>query len=303
MILENKKFSKKEGNFMLPNFMIVGAPKAGTTSLYHYLSRHPEIFMSNPKELNFFSNQEIKEQELYYDNFVINSLERYKDIFAGSIGKKAIGEASVSYLFYPKTPQKIKEVIPDAKIIILLREPISRAYSHYLMDYRLGYVNFSFDDVVFKRKEDKNIDLFYQQYISLGLYYEQVKRYVDTFGKDRVKIYFQDDFKNDPVCILLDIYNFLGVDPRFCYEIEKEHNVFFMPKNKIVDFLYKSSLRSLIASLLPRSIKEKIIEIAFEQKQKPKMNKQTKEYLYDIYRDDIANLEKLIGVDLNSWKL
>ncbi|MEJ2526794.1 MAG: sulfotransferase [Sulfurovaceae bacterium] len=280
MILENKKFSKKEGNFMLPNFMIVGAPKAGTTSLYHYLSRHPEIFMSNPKELNFFSNQEIKEQELYYDNFVINSLERYKDIFAGSIGKKAIGEASVSYLFYPKTPQKIKEVIPDAKIIILLREPISRAYSHYLMDYRLGYVNFSFDDVVFKRKEDKNIDLFYQQYISLGLYYEQVKRYVDTFGKDRVKIYFQDDFKNDPVCIL-----------------------FFMPKNKIVDFLYKSSLRSLIASLLPRSIKEKIIEIAFEQKQKPKMNKQTKEYLYDIYRDDIANLEKLIGVDLNSWKL
>ncbi len=288
---------------MLPNFLIVGAPKAGTTSLHQYLSQHPEIFMSNPKELNFFSNQEIKEQELYYDNFRINSLERYKDIFAGSIGEKAIGEASVSYLFYPKTPKKIKEIIPDAKIIILLREPISRAYSHYLMDYRLGYVNLSFDDVVFKRKKDKNIDLFYQQYIFLGLYYEQVKRYIDIFGKDSVRIYFQDDFKNDPAHILLDVYNFLGVDSGFCHEIEKEHNVFSMPKNKIIYLLYRSSLRSLIASLLPSNIKEKIIEITFEKKQKPKMSKQTKKYLYDIYRDDIVNLEKLIGVDLNSWKL
>lgn len=288
---------------MLPNFMIVGAPKAGTTSLCYYLAQHPEVFMSNPKEVNFFSYEELRRQNLYYNDFKIENLNEYKKLFSQAKGKKAIGEASVSYLFYPKTPQKIKEVISDAKIIILLREPISRAYSHYLMDYRLGYVNFSFDDVVFKRKEDKNIDLFYQQYISLGLYYKQVKRYVDTFGKDRVKIYFQDDFKNDPMHILLDVYNFLGVDSRFFYKIEKEHNVFFMPKNKIVDLLYRSSLRSLIASLLPRSIKEKIIEIAFEKKQKPKISKQTKKYLYDIYRDDIANLEKLIGVDLNSWKL
>lgn len=288
---------------MLPNFMIVGAPKAGTTSLCYYLAQHPEVFMSDPKEVNFFSCEEMNEQGLYYDDLKVKDLEKYKNLFTNLKGKKAIGEASVSYLFYPKTPKKIKEIIPDVKIIILLREPVSRAYSHYLMDYRLGYVNFSFDDVVFKRKEDKNIDLFYQQYISLGLYGEQVKRYIDIFGKDRVKIYLQDDLKNNPSNIILDIYDFLGVDSNYQPEVSKRYNVFSMPRNKIVCKIYKSSLRPLISSVLPQRMKEKIIDILFIKKQRPQMSDETRRYLHGIYRDDIANLEKLIGIDLNSWKL
>lgn len=287
---------------MLPNFMIVGAPKAGTTSLYHYLSQHPEVFMSSPKEVNFFSYEELVQQNLYYNDFKVDNLDKYKDLFVQSKGKKAIGEASVSYLFYPKTPQKIKETIPDVKIIILLREPISRAYSHYLMDYKLGYVNLSFEDVIFKKKEDNNTNLFYQQYISLGLYYEQVKRYIDIFGKDKIRIYFQDDFKNDPSSIIADICDFLGVDSNYRPEISKEHNVFFMSRSKIVSKVYKSSFRPLISSVLPQRIKEKIIDILFVKKQRPTMSNETRKYLQGIYRDDVINLERLIEVDLSSWR-
>ncbi len=300
MILENNKFPKKEEGFMLPNFMIVGAPKAGTTSLYHYLSQHPEVFMSNPKELNFFSYEEILEQGLYYDDFKIDNLDKYKDLFVQAKGKKAIGEASVSYLFYPKTPRKIKEIIPNAKIIILLREPTSRAFSHYLMDFKLGLVDVTFDDIVYKREKDTKLDLFYQQYISLGFYYEQVKRYIDIFGKEQVKIYLQDNLEDDSVDVATGVYDFLAVDSSFQPKTNQKHNVFFAPKSKIVGKIYKSSFRSLISSVLPQRIKEKIIDILFEKKQKPKMSERTKKYLYDIYRDDIINLEKFIGVDLNS---
>jgi hypothetical protein len=287
---------------MLPNFMIVGAPKAGTTSLYHYLSQHPEVFMSSPKEVNFFSYEELVQQNLYYDDFKVDNVDKYKKLFTHTKGEKAVGEASVSYLFYPKTPQKIKETIPDVKIIILLREPTSRAYSHYLMDYKLGLVDVAFEDIVYELEENTKSNLFYQQYISLGLYYEQVKRYIDIFGKDKIRIYFQDDFKNDPSSIIADICDFLGVDSNYRPKISKEYNVFSMPKSKIVDKVYKSSFRPLISSVLPQRIKEKIIDILFVKKQRPKMSNETRKYLQGIYRDDIINLERLIEVDLSSWK-
>ena len=148
---------------MLPNFIIVGAPKAGTTSLYHYLSEHPQVFMSDPKEVNFFSKEEIEAQGLYYQDFKAKDLNSYEKLFNEGIGKKAVGEGSVSYLFYPDTPAKIKASIPEVKIIILLRNPVERGYSHYLMDYRMGLTDLSYEEIVYKTSSHKNLNLYYQQ--------------------------------------------------------------------------------------------------------------------------------------------
>ena len=166
---------------MLPNFIIVGAPKAGTTSIYRYLSKHPEVFMSSPKEINYFSIDQIESQNLYYNYFKVKSLIEYEKLFDGVTNETAIGEGSVSYLFYKETPAKIKNIIPDVKIIILLREPISRAFSHYLMDNKLGLVNDSFENIIFKTSISDKQNLYYQQYVELGLYYKQIKRYFDIF--------------------------------------------------------------------------------------------------------------------------
>lgn len=195
-----------------PNFFIVGTPKAGTTSLYHYLDEHPEIYMSPIKETNYFSYAEIREQGLYYNEEHVLTADQYADQFAGVTNEKAVGEASVSYLFYPSVPLKIKEFNPEAKIIVVLRNPVDRGFSHYLMDKRLGFVNLSLQDVI--SGKEKDVELFYQQYITIGCYYEQLKRYFDVFDRSQVKVLFYEDVIRNIDGVVKDIYNFLGVDDK-----------------------------------------------------------------------------------------
>ncbi len=287
---------------MLPNFLIVGAPKAGTTSLYHYLSEHPEVFMSEPKEVNFFSAEEIEKQGLYYKDFKASSLEEYKKLFKKVKDEKAIGEGSVSYLFYPQTPIKIKREIPDVKIIILLRNPVERAYSHYLMDFRMGLVTLSFEDIIYKNANHKNLHLYYQQYIELGFYYDQVKRYLNIFGREKVKVYLQEDLRKIPDTVICDLYDFLGINKTFRPDTNQVHNSFSMPKNKLIHKLYAfNSLRILLKDIFPSFVKEKIKTVFFERKNKPKLKEESKKYLQELYHKDIEKLETLIEKNLSSW--
>ncbi len=296
-------YSLKKGFvLMLPNFIIVGAPKAGTTSLYHYLSEHPQVFMSEPKEVNFFSKEEIIEQGLYYQDFKAKDLEGYKKLFDKATDRMAVGEGSVSYLFYSDTPNKIKETIPDVKIIILLRDPVSRGFSHYLMDYRMGLVDLPYEEIVYKKSQHKYQDLYYQQYVELGLYYEQVKRYIDIFGENQIKIYLQEDLRNDPNSVIADLYEYLEIDKSFIPNTDKEHNTFSMPKNGLIQKLYGSHvIRATLSKLFPNTLKEYVLSTFFEQDKKPELSSKTRDYLLKLYRPDIEKLEKLIDRDLSDW--
>ena len=287
---------------MLPNFIIVGAPKSGTTSLYHYLSEHPQVFMSEPKEVNYFSREEIEAQGLYYSDFKVKDFDSYKMLFSKGTDKKAVGEGSVSYLFYPETAKKIKAVLPNIKIIILLRNPLERGYSHYLMDFRLGLVDLTYDEIVFKTVKHKNLDLYYQQYVELGLYYQQVARYVDFFGSKQVKIYLQEDLRNNPESIIEDLYDYLEVDKSFTPNIDQEYNSFSMPKNGLIQKIYGSYIvRATLSKLVPNSMKELLLNTFFERTKKPKLSIKTEELLLALYKIDIENLEKLINLDLSNW--
>ena len=287
---------------MLPDFIIVGAPKAGTTSLYHYLMSHPQVFMSEPKEVNFFSSGEISNQGLYYNDYLVKNLADYENLFASATSEQAIGEGSVSYLFYPQTPAKIKSVIPNVKIIILLRNPVERGFSHYLMDYRLGFVGSPYDEIVYQTGSHENIHLYYQQYVELGLYYEQVKRYLELFGKAQVRIYLQEDLRTSTDKVIQDLYEFLGVDVSFSPHTEREHNVFSMPKNRAIQKLYSNQVvRSIVSMLFSDTLKEQIINLLFETKNKPVLNKKVSDYLHQIYSSDIEKLENLICKDLSNW--
>jgi len=288
---------------MLPNFIIVGAPKAGTTSLYHYLSEHPEVFMSEPKEMNFFSREEIEDQGLYYADFKAKDMQSYERLFDGVKEEKAVGEGSVSYLFYPNTPQKIKDVLPDVKIIILLRDPVERAFSHYLMDYRMGLVDLSFEDIVYQQSRHAQSHLFYQQFVELGMYYEQVKRYIDLFGQGQVKIYLQEDLRQNTEGVVQGLYQFLNIDATFLPNLERSHNAFSMPKRKLIHKLYAFPLlRSIALFLFRDKLKETVKNIFFERKRKPTLSQKTKAYLYDMYAKDIQKLEILIQRDLTAWR-
>jgi len=288
---------------MLPNFIIVGAPKAGTTSLYHYLSEHPEVFMSEPKEVNFFSREEIEAQGLYYADFKAKDMDAYQRLFDGVKNQHAVGEGSVSYLYYLRTAEKIKSALPDVKIIILLREPVARAFSHYLMDLSLGLVDMSFEDIVSRKSTDKHAVLFYQQYVELGLYYEQVKRYLDMFGKEQVKIYLQEDLRYHSDDVILDLYDFLGVDKAYKPDTERQHNTFSMPKKNMIGNLYTSDfMRALVRNIVPEKLKNIMKGFVFDNKPKPVLSLESKGQLQKLYAKDMAKLEGLIARDLSAWK-
>tara|TARA_B100001142_G_scaffold327124_1_gene384046 strand:- start:552 stop:1421 length:870 start_codon:yes stop_codon:yes gene_type:complete len=287
---------------MKVDFFIVGAPKAGTTSLYHYLDKHPEINMSSEKEPNYFSNDELEEQGMYYGKPRINKIEMYHSLFAKHRQFKLRGEGSVSYLFYKNVPAKIKEYNPKAKIIIMLRNPVDRAFSHYLMDRRLGLVHDSFEDVINKKSVHKDAKLFYQQYIQVGEYANQVKRYLEHFDRNDILFVNYDELKEDVTVVIQNTYSFLGLDMSYRANLEKKHNTYTMPKNNIIRFIYSFvSLRKTLSSLLPKSLIRVIRLVLFRADKKPKLLKETREKLKLLFKQDINELSKILDKDLSSW--
>lgn len=287
---------------MKPNFFIVGAPKAGTTSLYYYLEEHPDIYMSPIKETNFFSYDEIKQQQLFYNEEFITTEQQYLDLFRDATTEKAIGEASVSYLFYHGVPEKIHAYNPLAKIIIALRNPIDRGFSHYLMDKRLGLVKASFNDVVYKKGLHKAALLYFQQYVSLGLYYEQVKRYIEVFGREQVKILYFDDIVNNLPAIIKELYAFLEVNDNYVPDTEKVHNSFENPNNGFIHLLYtQKKMRQFIKNAMPAKFQHKLKTAFFSKDDRPVIEPGLKKDLVSLYEEDIYKTSSLLDKDLSGW--
>jgi hypothetical protein len=283
-----------------PNFFIVGAPKCGTTALYKYLESHPQVFLSDPKEVNFFSKKELEEQSLYYQDFKPKSENEYLNLFKNvDTQHEIIGEASVSYLYYPEVAGRIHSFNPDSKIVILLRDPVARAWSHYLMDKRLGLVKKELMEIF---KSGEAIDkLNFQQYFLLGNYATQVEKYLDLFGKKNVKIFFTEELKSNRNNTIQKLYRFLGIQ-NFELTEDIKHNAYKEPKGFFLKKLYSMSfIRKNIKKVIPQSILKRGIEFFFNSTP-PTLNNPDKILLKKYYYDDICELEKLLTKDLTEWK-
>ena len=283
------------------DFFIVGAPKAGTTSLYHYLNEHPEIEMSSQKEPDFFSDEALQNQKLYYGKNRINTIEKYH-----SLSKREDnilkGDASVSYLFYKDVPHKIIEYNPNAKIIIMLRNPIDRAFSHYLMDYRLGLISASFDSIIYKQSKVKNAHLFYQQYIQVSEYSNQIKRYLEVFSRKNIYFIDYDDFKNETSDIIKNIFLFLDLNSNFQPNLRKKYNTYTENKNMIIRYTYSFlPLRKLLSNILPKKLIEKIISFIFISNKKPKLSEKNIYFLKKYFENDVSELSILLNKDFTKW--
>ena len=286
---------------MKVDFFIVGAPKAGTTSLYHYLNEHLEIEMSSQKEPDYFSDEALKRQGMYYGKNRIDTLEKYHGLFTNK-DVKLRGEASVSYLFYDDVPQKIKEYNSKAKIIIMLRNPIDRAFSHYLMDYRLGLVSDSFESIIKKKSKHKNANLFYQQYIDVSEYARQVSGYLDVFDKENILFIDYEDFKNDVSAVVNDAYIFLGVNDDFQPNLKKKHNTYNMPKNSIIRFIYSFvSFRKFLTNIVPKYIVEWTRNLLFKSNKKPILSNDTRKFLASYFKDDVDDLSAMLNKSYSKW--
>lgn len=312
---------------ILPTFIVVGANKGGTTSIYHYLKQHKEVYLSPIKEPHFFSKdidtnlfkkefahnklQDIDKylsgdmKEEYHAAF-IRDVEQYKKLFSKVQDQKAIGELSTSYLYSEVASKEIKNLIPDCKIIICLRNPFERAYSHYRMNLWTGNSNqFDFynalvDDYNHTPKVWGNAHL----YTEIGLYYEQVRRYLDLFGKENVKIIFTEDMKKNATRVVKELYEFIGVDSTFIPDTSTRYNEVFTPKYKnITWFLNKSGIRPLMKRLSPQFLKNIFVKVFYKGKgEKGEIPENAKQFMKEKFAEDISKLSNLLNKDLSNWK-
>ena len=206
----------------LPDFVIIGAQKSGTTSLYDFVVRHPEIASATIKELRYFSHLH-KFGELWYrSNFPIN-LSRYNYFFQTS--KRFTGEASPHYLFWQIVPNRMKEILPDVKLIVILRNPVDRAYSHYHMALRIYNESLSFEKAI-ELEEERCARIkqllsndpyiipkyyFTHTYLANGVYVDQLENWFRYYDRERFLILTTEDFRENPQQTLDQIFNFLGV--------------------------------------------------------------------------------------------
>ena len=286
---------------MQVNFFIVGAPKSGTTSLYNYLNQHHSISMSSIKEPNYFSSSEIIEQKLYYKTKPVSDLKKYHELFDFNNDSCLYGEASVSYLYYSDVASKICYYNEKAKIIVILRDPVERAISHYNMDKRLGFVKENLSSIL-DNASLKNHILYYQQYIQLGFYYSQVKKYIDVFGKENVCVMLYDDLKKDNVKFTNEILDFLQLDADTNIDYETPYNSNKVSENKLINYLYSISfIRRLVVSMFPNSILKKINKSLFSIKE-TNISQELEMKLFELFKEDILLLEQMLNIDLNSWK-
>jgi hypothetical protein len=303
----------------MPNFLIVGAAKSGTTALYEYLKQHPQVFMSFNKEPHFFAFEGKRpdfqgpgDQELY-DDIGVSDIEVYRALFRGVAKETAIGEASVYYLYLPRARERIQHYVPDVKIIAILRDPAERAYSNFLHMIRDRKEPLSDFARALQAEEDRIQNNWgpLWHYRQVGFYYEQLKRYYEVFDREQIRVYLYEDLNDNPTTTLKDAYTFLGVDNTFASDVSVRHNVSGVPKNNHWHALHKFLLephpvKAIFKPFLPvklrRALPHRLVNTLRNRNlDKPPFPVEVRRYLTEVYSDDILKLQELIQRDLSKW--
>ena len=270
-----------------PNFFIVGTSRAGTTSLYNYLSSINEIYLAPKGKIHYFFPQEFMKG---------NAKGEYLKIFEKIKNQKAIGEYA-GYLDSEESPNLIKSTISNPKIIICLRNPIERGFSHYLMSVREGSEKNDFSNSFekFMNPIDKN-SIFYKRYIELGLYYEKVKRFLDIFGKENVMIIIFEEFTQNPKKIFQELLDFLEIKSDIPSIVGTTYNAYGEPLGDIGTKMVKNKiLNNLAKKILSKNTRVKLLRILVNKKgKKPKLKINNRIFLEQFYYQDGISLQKLL---------
>jgi len=282
---------------VLPNFFLCGAPKAGTTSVYHYLDEHPNVFMSDPKETWFFKSGNV------------GNLEHYsRTYFEGYDGERAVGEGTTAYMGHPEVPARIAQHIPDAKLIFLLRNPVERVYSQYWFRLQRGKFRptTSFSEAI----REQNDNALGVGLIELGRYYRHLTHYEQHFDRSQMLVLLFRDLRENSKALMHDLYSFIGVDPSFTPgEMDKYNSTRYpksMPAYRAIDAVWQP-IRKAIPDALIRATKPlrsagKQLLYQQEAQEKPEMSFEDRQYLRALYREPNEKLADWLDRDLSHWQ-
>ncbi len=290
---------------MLPNFLCVGAQKAGTTTLHQILIQHPEIYLPEIKETHFF----------WQEKQFKKGIEFYKKIyFSNWRGEKAVGEIDPDYMFLEFIPKRILDILgKEVKIIFILRDPVDRAYSQYLMNVRRQFEDKTFEEAIFLENERIEKSFLFKKrygYIQRGLYSIQIKRFMKFFPRKNLKIIiFEPDFIDKREETIKSILSFLNVSKDIKLNIDIKSNQKSLIKynflNKLIfsdNFIKKVGKKVIPNFLLRRKIIKKLEEFNKKPFNPKPLSKTLKQRLFNKYfLKDTIELEKILERKLDIW--
>lgn len=301
----------------MPNFLIIGAMKSGTTSLYYYLKQHPQIYMSAVKEPNFFA---LEGEKLNFNgpegpglvnrwicDEATTTIEEYRSLFEGVSSETAIGEASPWYLYSPEAPSRIRRYIPEAKLIVVLRNPVDRAYSAFSQFVRDGREPLNDFTRALQAEEERirNNWKWIWHYKKMGFYYGQLKRYYGTFEQEQIRVYLYEELNNNPTGVLQDVFRYLGVDDTFTPDISRRLNVSGAPKSKVLFAIMEkpNPVRTFLRPFLPERLRRRISTTLqnINLIEPEPLRQEIRRELIEVYRPDVLKLQHLIKRDLSGW--
>jgi len=258
----DKSIHEKTNQNRRPTFLGVGAARSGTTAIYDWMRRYPEIFIPEIKEIHFFTYR-----QLQWDNYRPLSYNDYLNYFKDGESFKVRGEISPSYLYFPGTAQKIYDSLGSIKIIIILRNPIERAISDYQYSIQYNQNKLDFNQFLIRGIDGfKNDSLYIDPFTPTailwkGFYFQQIQEYLQLFGKKQIKILLFDDLVKDATIIENELCTFLKISPYKKIKIQKKN----------------------------------------ARSEKIKINAEARHILEDLYRQDIRKCAQIINRNLNHW--
>lgn len=303
----------------VPNFFIAGAAKSGTTSVARYLEEHPQVYMSPIKEPSYFARDIIPALQpanwarnqrglTRYLNGpmrerrggVVLDWESYLRLFGNVRGEIAIGEASTAYLISPNAPLDIRAAVPDARIIIILRNHVERAYSTYLMFCRNGRLRASFSEVI--RSEGGRLAEWRRMILETRRIAPGFERFLSTFPRRQIRWYFHEELSADPLDVMRSIYHFLGVDPDFRPDVTRRHNEQLLPKAPVLHRLSQmTGLSNFAIKVVPRNARPFLRRALFHSDISSGISSEDRAILIEYFREDIRQLSALVEKDLSHW--
>jgi hypothetical protein len=280
----------------LPDFIIIGAGKCGTTSLQSYLNQHPQIYICPKKETYFFINDLVRSKLKTWG--AITDIKDYLKLFEQAPESSIVGEISTNYYAYTESAKLIHKTIPKVKIIAILRDPSERAFSEYQMFVRNGNEKQDFASCLSENS----------RYVKRGFYHSKLLPFFEVFDSSQIKILLFDDFRENPIAFIQDLFRYIGVDDRFIPNISIKSREGGLPKNKTWHSLLtkpnpiRTSIANLLKPLMPLGFRQKIrSDLVKKNTYRVQLSSEEKNKLIGIYHQDILKLQSLIGRDLSAW--